>query len=103
MAMICVQLFLPLTRRDSPSRRRRLIADVQRELTDEFGGVTAFINAPAEGAWRKAQRTVRDEIIVIEVMVKHLHRAWWKRYKRELERRFVQDVIIVRAIRMEML
>jgi len=103
MAIICVQLFLPLTRRDSPRRRRCLIADVQRELTNEFGGVTAFINAPAEGAWLKAQRTVRDEIVVIEVMVKHLNRAWWKRYKRELERRFVQDVIVVRAIRMEML
>ena len=101
--MICVQLFLPLTRQDSPRRRRSLIADVQRELTNEFGGVTAFINAPAEGAWRQAQRTVRDEIVVVEVMVKHLRRAWWKRYKRELERRFVQDVIVVRAIRMEML
>jgi hypothetical protein len=35
--------------------------------------------------------------VVFEVMVKRLDRAWWKNYQRELEGRFRQRQIVIRA------
>ena len=39
----------------------------------------------------------RDDIVVVEVMVQSLDRAFWADYRRELERLFHQDEIIIRA------
>jgi hypothetical protein len=38
-----------------------------------------------------------DGIVVVEVMVKSLNQNWWSDYKRELERVFGQDHIVMRA------
>ena len=70
---------------------------VRRELTDKFGGLTAFTRAPAEGLWEDGGETQRDDVVVLEVMAEALDRAWWGGYRRELETRFGQDVIVVRA------
>ena len=101
--MICVQILLPVVDKRGHARPYHLFGLVQQELTAKFGGVTAFINAPAEGRWKKNRRTVHDEIVVIEVMVKRLNRAWWQRYRRVLEDRFKQEAIVVRALPMQLL
>ena len=36
-------------------------------------------------------------MLVLEVMADELDRDWWGRYRRELEARFRQDEIVVRA------
>jgi hypothetical protein len=41
--------------------------------------------------------------VVIEVMVDVLDRSWWGTYREELEGRFEQDQIIVRASEIERL
>ena len=48
---------------------------VRGELTEKFGGLTAFTRAPAEGVWRDEGRTQRDEVVVLEVMAAELDRA----------------------------
>ena len=101
--MICVQILLPVVDKRGHARPYHLFGVVQEELTAKFGGVTAFINAPAEGRWKKNRRTVHDDIVVIEVMVKRLNRAWWQRYRRDLEQRFKQEAIVVRALPMQLL
>jgi hypothetical protein len=40
---------------------------------------------------------------VFEIMTRELDHAWWERYRAELERRFQQEAIVIRAIRVEML
>jgi hypothetical protein len=40
---------------------------IRRELTERFGGVTAFTSTPAEGLWT-AKGMDADEIVVLEVM-----------------------------------
>jgi hypothetical protein len=77
---------------------------VRQELTDRFGGVTAYTRAPAEGSWEDEQgRVHHDDVAVVEVMVDSLDRAWWSRYREELTARFRQTELVVRATLMESL
>ena len=96
--MHLVQLLLPL--HDSAGRYfdRELYAEVSRELTDRFGGVTAYSRAPATGLWKETpSQTTRDDIVVYEVMVPTLDAAWWRKYREALEERFEQTELVVRA------
>ena len=45
----------------------------------------------------------RDEIVVLEVMAETLDREWWRDYRGELERRFRQDEVVIRASEVERL
>lgn len=102
--MYLVQLLLPLYDNHGhrfPSARLREVVD---ELTDRYGGVTAYLRSPAEGSWREGGGGVdKDEVVMFEVMVDHLDRDWWSRYRGALESRFSQDELVVRATAMERL
>jgi hypothetical protein len=77
---------------------------VRRELTDHFGGVTAYTRAPAQGTWEDDDGHVRhDDVVVVEVMVPSLEREWWTRYRTELAERFRQKELVVRATIIESL
>jgi hypothetical protein len=91
--MHLVQLLLP-----------RYDEEVSRELTQRFGGMTAYARAPAKGEWRPAPgETVHDDIVVYEVMVETLERDWWSAYRRLLEQRFDQEELVVRTHEIERL
>lgn len=93
-----VQLLLPLLDNDGSEFPRAQFEQVARELTARFGGLTAYTRAPAEGRWRDGgDETTHDEIIVYEVMTYPLDPGWWRDYRGELERRFAQDRIVIRA------
>jgi hypothetical protein len=92
-----VQILLPLTGPNGERFDRTLHDAVARELTERFGGVTAYTRAPATGLWDDRGRTVGDEIVVIEVMVDAVDPEWWAAYRRDLERRFAQSEVVVRA------
>lgn len=72
-------------------------AQVKSELTEKFGGVTAYTRSPAEGRWKRADSEERDDVIVYEVMAARLDPVWWRHYRRELEVRFEQEEILIRA------
>jgi hypothetical protein len=92
-----VQLLLPTRDKVGEAFPRAAFEQVSRELTERFGGVTAYSRAPAEGRWKQASETELDDIVVVEVMDKNLDRNWWAAYREELQKRFRQDVVIVRA------
>ncbi|HEX8569121.1 MAG TPA: hypothetical protein VF699_04255 [Caulobacteraceae bacterium] len=92
-----ITLLLPLYDPDGRAFPPDHYARVRTELTECFGGLTAFTRVPAEGLWRDEGRTERDDIVVLEVMVDELDRDWWAAYRRDLEARFRQDAIVVRA------
>ena len=95
--MHLVQLFLPLRAQGTPLPRE-MFAAVRAELADRFGGVTAYLRSPAQGLWEdEGGECVRDEVVLVEVMVEALDREWWRRYREELERRFGQEEILLRA------
>ncbi|HYD55452.1 MAG TPA: hypothetical protein VEB41_00950 [Burkholderiales bacterium] len=96
--MQLVQILLPL---QGFSKER--YEAISRELTERFGGVTTYSRAPASGLWKDAGSTVRDDIVVYEVMVDTLDRDWWGAYRRSLEAQFQQQEIVVRALALERL
>lgn len=92
-----VQLLLPTRDKEGEAFPRGAFEQVSRELTERFGGVTAYSRAPAEGRWKQDTETEHDDIVVVEVMDENLDRSWWAAYREELQKRFRQDVVIVRA------
>ena len=77
---------------------------MKRELAERFGGVTVFRRSPAEGLWEEAGGQVsRDEVVIFEVMAERLEREWWSGYRAELEKRFRQELLVVRATTFEQL
>ena len=98
MSTHLVQLLLPLYDNRGNRLSRTLFAQVRDELVERFGGLTAHARAPASGLWQEsAGETVRDDVVIYEVMVETLDETWWRRYRAELEKRFKQSELVVRA------
>jgi hypothetical protein len=96
--MHLIELFLPLYDNEGRAFTRAEFDRVRRELTERFGGVTAFTRVPAEGVWREDGGAVtRDEIIILEVMVDELDRDWWAQYREDLRQWFRQEKLLLRA------
>jgi hypothetical protein len=92
-----VQILLPLFDNGGASFPPESYRRVQEELSQRYGGLTAFTRAPAEGHWLSDGKKSQDEIVVFEVMTEQLGRYWWAAYRRELETLFRQDQIVIRA------
>ena len=94
-----VQLLLPINHQDGRPVAGEEFARVRIELTEKFGGVTAYSRSPATGLWKRAEDEVeRDQVTMVEVVVDEFDPRWWKQYRREIERRFGQEEIHARAI-----
>lgn len=77
---------------------------MRQELTDRFGGLTTYARAPAQGVWQETDGPPkRDDIVVYEVMTDVLDRVWWAKYRRELQRRFAQEELVIRGQEIERL
>lgn len=102
--MYLIQLLLPLYDNDGAALPKSLFAEVRDELVEQFGGLTAYARAPASGLWCEDEdQTVRDDLIVHEVMAPGLDRGWWQAYRASLEIRFRQEQVLIRAHRIETL
>jgi hypothetical protein len=97
--MYLVQILLPLFDNDGHPFEATDYIRLRSELADRFGGVTAYTRAPARGVWKdEAGETNRDDIVIFEVMTGELDREWWRAFRQQLEVRFRQDTLIVRAL-----
>jgi len=102
--MYLVQMLLPLYDPAGGRFPHTHFSAVREELTRQFGGMTAYLRSPAEGTWREPGGSIdRDEMVMCEVMVGELDRAWWSAYRKELEQRFKQEELVVRASALEKL
>lgn len=96
--MHLVQLLLPVRDESGRPFPRKLYDTLVSELTDRFGGLTTYTRAPAAGLWEEGSgRTVRDDVVVYEVMAVELDESWWKALRGRLEKAFRQDELVVRA------
>jgi hypothetical protein len=99
-----VQLLLPLFDNEGRRIARERFDEVREELTERFGGVTAYVRSPAEGTWKEDGGAVdRDDVVMCEVMVDHLDRDWWAQWRVRLEALFGQRELLVRAFPVERL
>jgi hypothetical protein len=96
-AMHLIEIFLPLSDNNGRLFDAEKYAAIRQDLTARFGGLTAFTRSPAQGSTTDGGKTVHDDIVVFEVMTEKLDAAWWRRYRRQLEHEFRQDVIVARA------
>lgn len=94
-----IQIFLPLFDRNRKRFPARLYHAVCAELVTQFGGMTAHLRTPALGLWKSSgrARTERDVLIIYEVMTPRLKRSWWSNYRRQLEGKFHQQELVIRA------
>jgi hypothetical protein len=54
--------------------------------------------------WKDEQGDVaRDEVVMMEVVVDALERPWWEAYRQQLEERFRQRELLIRALDCERL
>lgn len=96
--MHLIQVLLPLYDNQGKAFTAELFSSLRDELAQRFGGVTVYSRSPADGIWQdEAEHAVHDEVILFEVMTAELDRAWWARFRREQERRFEQEEIVIRA------
>jgi hypothetical protein len=93
-----VEVFLPIVGAEGaiPASEFTRVVDL---LTSRFGGATIFSRSPGEGSWRSSGRTEHDTVVVVEAMVDELDFAWWASLRQDLEARFHQDVVLIRAHR----
>ena len=96
--MFLIEFFLPTSDNDGAHFPNVEFDRIRRELTEKFGGVTAFMRSPAMGLWAdEAGKVRRDDLVSFEVMAKTLDRDWWRDYREQLATRFRQQEILMRA------
>jgi hypothetical protein len=108
--VVLIQLLLPTalpadaSTTDTSMDAASALAETRRELTEAFDGLTAYVRAPAKGAWTAPDgHTEHDDVVMVEVVTDRFDREWWKAYASRLSARFRQDSMHVRAIPIQML
>jgi hypothetical protein len=96
--MHLIQILLPTHHRDGSDVGADAFARVRDELTERFGGVTAYTRSPATGLWKSGAEIERDQVVMVEVVVDVFDRDWWARYRESLEDRFGQEEVHARAL-----
>lgn len=98
LTMFAIQIFLPLRSNSGVQFSKNYFDEVSQNLIDRFGGVTAYLRAPASGSWQDDNgKVVHDEIVVYEVLADSIDEAWWKDYRLHLESNFRQEKVVIRA------
>ena len=103
--MYLLELLLPLTDNTNQAFEPEYFVRVQQQLTEKFGGLTAFTRTPAEGLWKpdKSSKTHQDDIVIFEVLSPGFNKTWWLQYKEELKSIFRQQDIIIRVTKVEII
>ncbi len=97
--MNLIQLLLPVYKDEKEQFQSLKFAEIKKELTDQFGGITTYSHAPATGLWKEnGNKTVIDAIITYEVVASQLDKAWWQTYKEQLQQTFAQEDLIIWAL-----
>ena len=58
-----VQILLPIYDNHGSKFAPEVYGQVRSQLTESFGGLTAYTRAPAEGLWGTGDQVKRDDIV----------------------------------------
>ncbi|RUW77636.1 MULTISPECIES: hypothetical protein [unclassified Mesorhizobium] len=94
--MYLIQILLPRSDNQGQPYPRRDFDRLKEELAACFDGVTAYLQAPAEGLWKDRGKTDSDDIVIFEVMTPSMDVSDWRRRQGDLEHLFRQENIVVR-------
>ena len=104
--MVLIQLLLPTSFPEGSASRDASaeISETRRELTEKFGGLTAYVRSPAKGTWTAPDGDkAHDDVVMVEVVTGEFDRGWWRTYADRLAARFRQEAVHVRAMSIELL
>ncbi len=91
------QIFLPVYNTQKQIFPSHFYTSLATNLTEKFGGLTSYSRSTAEGLWKEENNnTVKDDIIIYEIMVESVEVEWWRNLKKRLIIQFEQEEIIVR-------
>jgi hypothetical protein len=80
--MHLMQIFIPLGDNQGRQFDAMRFGSIRQELLQEFGGVTIYPRAPADGLWRTTgDKTREDRIVIYEVMASILNKDWWSAFR----------------------
>jgi hypothetical protein len=97
ITMHLIQILLPLHDNDKEKFPAEYFDSVRNDLTNRFGGVTAFLRSPAVGLWKTENDVSRDEVVMFEVISPDLDEEWWFQYRIGLQKKFRQDELLIYA------
>lgn len=97
ISMHLIEILLPLRDNEGRAFSAEKFSRIRQTLAERFGGVTAFMRAPAHGIDHDGGQLRQDDIVIIEVMTSSLETDWWGAYRQQLEADFAQDEIVIRA------
>lgn len=93
---LLIQLLVPLYDGEGKRYPARYYSQLQRKLTDKFGGLTIYSRNPAEGFWKEGKsQTVKEEMLVYEVMAVEADPDFWQKLKFTLVEQFDQEEIVI--------
>ena len=95
--MYLIHILLPVADNQGKPFPDNLLQDIQSELVERFGGLTAHTRSPAAGIWKRNGAKQKDDIVIIEIMAGSLDAEWWRQFRQSLEKRLEQEEIIIRA------
>jgi len=91
-----VQLFIPMYDQKGNHFPQRYYQNLNKELKERFGGLTVYNRTPATGLWEQdAKTTVRDELLVYEILTSSVENEYWQPLKAKLEKQFAQTELLV--------
>jgi len=96
--MHTIQILLPIFNENGEAFPKEYYINLRNEFTEKYGGITAYTRSPASGFWKEnGEKTVKDDIIIYEIMADILDKNWWQDCRKRLEHSFHQDEIIIRT------
>ncbi|WP_316812334.1 inorganic diphosphatase [Pedobacter heparinus] len=98
-----VEIFLPLRNARGEVFPEKIYAELRKELTTKFGGLTEYSRNPVKGFWKPGKGNIEhDELLVIEVMCAEIDPEFWDKLKLRLLKIFKQDSIVIRCSQIEL-
>ena len=95
--MYLIEVLLPLADNQGEEFSESILREIQTELSDVFGGLTAHSRAPAKGVWTQGKEKWTDDIVTIEVMTDRIDKHWWRTFRTRLETLLRQEEVVIRA------
>ena len=91
-----IQIYLPLYDPSGKAFPEKHYSEIKETLTEKFGGLTMYTRSPAEGLWKEEkENTVKDDILIYEVLGPELDKAFWLGYKEKLKKLFKQEELLI--------
>jgi hypothetical protein len=101
--MYLIQLLLPLHDNEKRPIPAEHFNTLRTDLTRRFGGVTAFVRAPAKGLWEEDEEINSDDVVMFEIIAENFAKDWWREYRIQLQHCFKQKEVLIWATRVEKL